>query len=691
LIKRFFNYVFSISFLPWILGLLCFLSYGLFLGKVGFYMDDWYLMWWKHAFGSSEYINFFNNSRPLISYYFIVVNFLMGGSENPLVWQVVGLVTRWLSTIAFWQMLNTIWPKAPKQNAWAAVLSAVFPGFTQHWIVFIYSFFYLCLAGFFLSISLMVKAFKSKKYFGLLYFFSILIMAYVIPGSEFFAGIELSRLCIIWFCCTNTEQKIWKRVFSVLKIWSPYAIIYISFLIWRVFFFQSIYHSVAVDSIFSDGIMNGLISTLRNIYQVLIDSILRIWINPFSLNNYPESGIIPLIILFVTTLIFIGMIIWQTISFKKMETNFLSEPNSWRKQAPILAVFSLIVANVPFLSANLPIDIYYPFDRFLLAFLMGSCIFVVWAIESLDSHEVRSIFFISALIATSSAYQISNANFYKNFWSTQTRFYWQLLWRMPDIEKKTMLIAYELPYRDYWTGGALTALLNWTYNPSGNSKNVDYLAVLLNSKQKKLIPRTTSNQMVNFDDIIYTFTGNTNQSIFIHFTSEGCMRVLDSVQNPPEFVWDDVNNPYQDMEENRIRETINGAKLTDLSLILTSTAEDVTPLYQIVGDEPPRNWCYYFEKADLAWQYKDYQKIIDLYNEADQNGLSSAIASEYYPFVDAFAHLGLMEKAVDVTEKWVSTTSPAAKLGYCSLWRKIALEFPEDKNPMQIIEKLECK
>jgi len=677
--------------MPWILGLLCFLSYGLFLGKVGFYMDDWYLMWWKHAFGASEYINFFNNSRPLISYYFIFVNFLMGGSENPLVWQLIGLFTRWLSVIAFWQMLNTIWPKATKQNAWAAVLSAVFPGFTQHWIVFIYSFFFVCLAGFFFSITLMVKAFHSKKHFGLLYTLSILFMAYVIPGSEFYAGLELTRLCIIWFTCTNIDLKFRKRILSTIKIWAPYALIYAGFLIWRVFFFQSIYHSVEVESIFSGGFYNGVISILRNIYQVIIDSILRIWVNPFTLSNYPESGIVSMMILLVAILIFIGMIIWQKITFEKVTSNSQNEAKAWRKQAPILAGLSLFVSIIPFLSANLPIDIVYPYDRFLLAFLMGSCLFVVWAVESIGSNEFRAILFISALVAASTAYQISNANFYKNLWSSQNRFYWHLVWRMPNIAKNTMVVAYEMPYRDYWTGGALTAQLNWTYNPNGTSKNVDYLFVLLNSKQKKVVPRTIPGQEVDFNDLVYTFKGNTSQSIFVHYSSEGCMRVLDSVQNPPAFVWDDVDNPYQDLEERRIKETIDGANLTDLSLISSTSPAMRIPLTKIVGEEPVDDWCYYFEKADLAWQSKDYKTIIDLFSEADQKGLSSNVGSEYYPFVDAFAHLGDMEKAKIETEKWISISSPAAKLGYCSLWRKIATEFPEETTPQQVLDRLECR
>jgi hypothetical protein len=145
------------------------------------------------------------------------------------------------------------------------------------------------------------------------------------------------------------------------------------------------------------------------------------------------------------------------------------------------------------------------------------------------------------------------------------------------------------------------------------------------------------------------------------------------------------------MEERRIKETINGANLTDLRLISSSPSETGKPLTRIVGDEPAHGWCYYFEKADLAWQNKDFETIIDLFNEADQKGLSSNIGSEYYPFVDAFAHLGDMEKAKAETEKWISTTSPAAKLGYCSLWKKIATEFPEETTPQQVIEKLECK
>jgi hypothetical protein len=89
------RFVFDYRFSPWLFLLICILSYGLFLPFIGLYLDDWYLIWFKHVFGSLDYIKYFNLDRPLMGYFFIVANFLLGGSESPLVWQIFGIFTSW--------------------------------------------------------------------------------------------------------------------------------------------------------------------------------------------------------------------------------------------------------------------------------------------------------------------------------------------------------------------------------------------------------------------------------------------------------------------------------------------------------------------------------------------------------------------------------------------------------------------
>ena len=181
--KKLLAFLTSRSFTPWLMLLLTIISFGLTIPFLSYFMDDWYLIWFKHAFGALEYPEYFALDRPLMGYFYVAANALLFNSESPLVWHIFGLLTRWVCTLALWQFLNTLWPKNLKQNTWVALLAAVFPGFIQHWIVVVYSFFYICLAGFFFSFTLMVRALRSRKLFWVHYILSILIGFYAYAAA----------------------------------------------------------------------------------------------------------------------------------------------------------------------------------------------------------------------------------------------------------------------------------------------------------------------------------------------------------------------------------------------------------------------------------------------------------------------------------------------------------------------------
>ncbi len=60
----------------------------------------------------------------------------------------------------------------------------------------------------------------------------------------------------------------------------------------------------------------------------------------------------------------------------------------------------------------------------------------------------------------------------------------------------------------------------------------------------------------------------------------------------------------------------------------------------IFGPEPAHRWCYYFEKAELAVQTGDWQKVAELGNEAAKQGLHPEDPVEWIPFLQAYADLG---------------------------------------------------
>ena len=160
LLAKILNTVFDTRFTQVILLLLCFLSYGIFIPSTGFFIDDWYFMWFKHFFGALQFPAYYGVDRPFQGFFYPVASFILAGSESPIVWGLFAVILRWFCTLALWGTLKTLWPKSNLQNSLVAILAAVFPGFTQHWFVIQYSYYYACLAFFFLSNTLMIKAIR---------------------------------------------------------------------------------------------------------------------------------------------------------------------------------------------------------------------------------------------------------------------------------------------------------------------------------------------------------------------------------------------------------------------------------------------------------------------------------------------------------------------------------------------------
>ncbi len=94
---------------------------------------------------------------------------------------------------------------------------------------------------------------------------------------------------------------------------------------------------------------------------------------------------------------------------------------------------------------------------------------------------------------------------------------------------------------------------------------------------------------------------------------------------------------------------------------------DFNPSMRIFGKEPPHDWCYFFQKADLARQNGDWQKIVDLAQEAAQLDLKPAYSPELLPFIEAYVHLGNWEQAVAATIQANQITAKSQPF-LCAAW-----------------------
>jgi len=485
---------FSFKQTPIVLAFLVVLSYGLILPFMGYFMDDWYLIWYKHLFGAINFPAYFSVDRPLMGYFYVVANFLLGNTESALLWQIFGLFTRWLCVFALWKFLNTLWPNAKRQNSLVAMLAAVFPGFVQQWIAIIYSFFFFCLACFFFSLTLMLKAVRTPKRFWPYLILSITLGFYSYAAAEFYFGLELIRPVVLYIEYSKSNPLIKTRIRKTLQYWIPFLLIFLVYAIWRVFFFESVNHGVMITGQLSQGLVSMLNGLFTKIYQAAIDGGVNAWTNPLNLSNYPTRGVIPLFILGLVVVSFVCISFWFVRTVKTMGVEDETLEKLWPREAFWLAVFSLVVAVIPFWAADLPVDYLYPYDRFLLAYLLGSCLLLVVFLDGKKTGWYLLIF----LIAIATGYQLNTSIRFKNSWQQQSDFFWQLTWRAPSLKENTILITDDLPFSKYFSGTSLMAPLNMIYAPELESHTIPYL-ILLNTYQDDIVSNFVREGKIKFD------------------------------------------------------------------------------------------------------------------------------------------------------------------------------------------------
>ena len=652
MLKRARDIVSTYRLTPLVLAALVVISYAASISLMGFFMDDWYLIWYKHLFGALQYPIYFSTDRPLMGYFFIVANFLLGNSESPLVWQIFGLFTRWLCVYALWGFLNTLWPNAKKQNTLVVLLAAVFPGFTQQWIAVVYSFFFTCLAGFFFSLTLMLKAIREPKRFWVYTILSFVIGVYSYAAAEFYFGLELIRPVVLWIEYSRGEPKIRQRLWKTVKTWFPFLITFLVYAVWRGFFFVSGSHKVMITEKFLQSPIGVIVDSGRKIYQAGVDAVVNAWFNPLNIGNYPTQGKVPLLILSAVVLVFVFLILWLRSVTRNNPQESEAQNKTWTREAFWLALVSLIVAVLPFLAADLPIGNEYPFDRFLLAYLFGSCLFIVVFSDKKNMGLYLAVF----LVAVSTGYQITNGIHYKNIWVQQSDFFWQLSWRAPGIKSNTVLVTEDLPFSKYFSGTSLTAPLNMIYASDLNSHEIPYL-FLITSQQKEVIPDLAPDIPVDFTFRSFNFHGNTSSMLVLKKPTDGCLRILTPSDSPPVAV----------LDQDRYLFWQSAIALSNLDQINTEPENPAVPAQRFFGDEDRNQWCYFFEKADLARQLQQWDQTIQWYQDAQTAGFKPLVDAEWLPLVEAYLKINKPEKALEIT-KTIDNNDQTNTTGFCSLW-----------------------
>jgi hypothetical protein len=631
------SFQFSGRSIPWMVILVAVLAYGLLTPWLGFYWDDWVFAWLLHFQGAAELARSFLPFDPLISPFFFITSAVLG--ESTFVWQLFGLVVRILVSLGTLWTLRQIWPRHSRQVTWATFLFLVYPGYGQQWVAFTHANQeWISFGSIILSLGLTARAVRgnaSTRW----KIYALVTQVIGLATTEYFLGMELLRPLIIWFVLSEQDSSLSRRASTTSKEWlAGYVPIWLTAGIGQYLYHNSpLYggHSLGSETA-TGGMSISLVSgILKDFIPTLRVAGFEAWTQTFSLLATSLRSLTDWLVLFL--IIASGLVLFFYFSRLRSENHETPAGDSWALQAILLGVVGILAGRIPSWIAGMPIALRFDWDRLLISMMLGASLLVAGLIEYLIRDGRRKVVVVSLLIALAIGMQFGKANSFRRDWQNQQSFFWQLAWRIPSMKPGTMLVTHELPLQ-YVADLQLTAPLNWIYAPDSKESDLSYL--LLYTKNRlggPFLPRFSPDIPVSGNYRTVSFAGSTSDVIVFHWPIDGCVRVLDSVYAPRASV------------PGLPRTLTDAIGLSNLGQIENSPENPALP-GQYFGSEPAHDWCYYFEKAELARQFGDWQKAVDYYDEATRQGYQAMLPAENLVFVEALGRTENSEQAMELTD-----------------------------------------
>jgi hypothetical protein len=697
---------FSDKSIPFIFFFTTILAYGLLLPLTGFYWDDWPFAWIAKFLGPKEFIPAFAGVRPFLGPIFFVTTSLI--PPVPLYWQIFALIIRFASGLSAWFALSQIWPHHKRQALIASLLFLVFPGYSQHWVAFTHInqewipfIFYLLSFGFtaralrnhyVIASPFALSAAQRSRSVGeatlalasgarvpspilrLLrrlgldtasentrltrpaaprtdilntIYALLLLMAAVFP-TEYFIGLEPLRFFFIWVILSENVQGFRQRLTQTLKYWWPYLLIWLGNVVWLAYFYTfGTYGSYEVEVVQNPLQITQVFSAIG---EALWQGGFYIWVQVLVLISNAITAPTTLLTLALIGITFIFFLFF----FTNLKSSY-SEARAFAISAVIIGLAGILLGRIPSLAAGLPLTLQSSYDRFMISLMLGGSLFVAGLIELLFRSSRIKNYVFALLIALGIGQQFFNANIFRRDWTKQQEIYWQLAWRIPAMKPNTALLTDQLPI-DYETDLSFTAPINWMYAPDYERRDLPYALIYTEKRLGRgALPSLESDTEIRLDLRRVAFQGSISQVITIYMPQNGCLRVLDPARG------DEITYSRQS------RFLVDAIPLSDPSRIILDNSQTAKLPFL---SEPEHTWCYYYAKAELAYQRGDWNEVINLMKEAISLGYNPEDPFEWLAFIEAQALTGNIEAAGQLSMD-VFARDKRIREGLCQVWKRV--------------------
>jgi len=647
-------------------------SFGIYIPWLGLYGDDWQYLYVFHLLGAGEYPAFVAPDRPFSAWIYQLYTPLLG--ETVWAYHLLILVLRWLSALAFWWVLLLLWPRKTRNLTWVVIFFCVYPGFKQQALPLEFILHFTVMLMTFLSLGLMLKAHQTVEEWRRwsLTAVSVLLSAGMF-SVEYFIGLELLRPVLLWFNLRENGLSTGKRLKVSLTSWLPYLLVVVLFFIWRVFIFSfQFYEPAVLDRIMANP-AKGIFQLVWKVFNDLWLLIVKVWSQAFSQSNTYTHILIAAGLFFAFFAIVFWLLRLQNVS--KDESN---EPGTsdekWALQAVLLGAVALVFAGWPFWLVDVPIQSGFPWDRPSLAFMPGAALLWTGLLVLIIQPRAR-VWIISGLVSLAMVYHYQNAVSYINEWKEVKKVFQQLIWRAPELEENTFLLTDGIPFL-YYGDNTLSPALNWVYKPELHESNIPYRVFDLSIRRQTTFKEVGRDMPVEHNYRSFKFSGNTNSMIAFKIFPDRCLRILG-----PE----DQNLPG-------IPDQLEDLLYLSRKDLIGNIAEPSVSLPHVFGSQIEKDWCYYFQKADLAGQFSEWDEVAALYHEANENGFQPYSADELAIFMKGLIITGELETARQVANEMANDET--YRVFTCESWQNAVdqteMTLGSQKESQTIFEELGC-
>ena len=629
--------------------LLCVLCYGILIPFLGFYWDAFPYLFQFHSFGSAGFPEFVASDRPFSAWIFMLTTELF--KFNPLGYHLVAFFLRFVCVLLFFQILKEIWPGKRNFIFFASSIFAVYPGFLQQPIAYLYCHHFIAFAIFLFSILLMVKAAKAEKK-------NLFILGMSILGTfhvfiiENFALLELIRPLILWTVLKKQSKNEKTSLRRIYLLWFPYALIFVIFLVWRVFIFKfPTYQPVFFEELKQNPVQ-PIIELFRRLPKDFYTTTIGAWVKSFAIPQKSSFGRTSTLLFWIMS--FFTLVITFIFTLSRSDDESVQQENKEANFSIFLgSILLFFFAGSIVWVLRLPLEIAFTWDRLTLAFIPAVSI-LFGAILDLPKHfkilpKIIFVLLISAAVGS----HFENGMRFKRDWEDFKNMQKQVSWRIPSLEKNTILVTDQLPLK-YFSDNSLTAAFNWRYSNDIGNYQLPYMINYTKARLGKSLPTLEPGTMITQKYRTYYFIGSTDRLIFFYHQPPGCVHIAD-----PDL---DVLNPLIPKE---IRPFVSSSRLD-----LIGKVEEKNSVFFIEDHFDIPSWCFYYQRASLAVQNQDWAEAARLGDIAFEGDDYPNDASERLPFIEAYAMVGNFGKAINLSTQTIEISALYRPM-ICRLWERI--------------------